>query len=291
MTRYTQNGLTLWYGTEDAPAPLQGETPRGDVAITIAVQPPHPSNRVVIRYRIAGGAVKTLSAILTSTDYAGATQYFRAVFTDLPSGAAVHYSPVVMCGGRQAPDVATAATLPASFRYESVPTLRQAPAVDTEYAAHEDRFPFRKEFLCTVTLTLDRKAEIVGETPEGFKVDWYVTGGRMAGPRLNGVVRAEGGDWMTIRRDGIGTMDARTTLETCDGALIAVSETGVVDLGEDGFRNFRDGKWPPTPTVRSSPRFLTAHPNYLWLNRLQCLGVGMVRMNELLVTYDVYAVH
>ena len=29
-------------------------------------------------------------------------------------------------------------------------------------------------------------------------------------------------------------------------------------------------------SLRGVPRFLTSHPNYLWLNRLQCLNVGDV---------------
>jgi len=290
MTRFTANGLTLWYGTEDAPAPQQGETLHGDAAITVAVQPPHPSSRVVIRYRVNGGMLRVLTAILISTDYTGGKQIFRALFTDLPTGAEVQYVPVLMCGGRQAPDVATAHMLPSSFRYAGAAPHPPNPVTDPE-SPPADRYPFRLEYLCRVTASLNQKPEILGETPDGLKVDWYVTGGSVAGPRLNGSVRPEGGDWMTIRQDGIGVVDVRATIDTDDGALVYLTTTGVFELGVDGYRNFINRNWPPTPTVRSSPAFLTAHAHYHWLNRLQCLGVGMVRMNELLVSYDVYAVH
>lgn len=290
MTRYTNNGLTLWYGTEDAPAPPQGGTVSGDCNVTIAVQPAHPSNRVVIRYRIDGGAVRALSAILVSTDYTGGKQIFRALFPDLPTGAEVQYVPVLLCGGRQTPDVMTAHTLPSSFRYAGALPPTPTPVTDGE-PSQADPYPFRLEYLCRVNASLNQQPEILGETPGGLKVDWYVTGGSVVGPRLNGTVRPEGGDWMTIRRDGIGEVDVRATIDTDDGALIYLTTTGVFELGEDGYRNFITRNWPSTPLVRSSPVFLTAHPRYQWLNRLQCLGVGMVRMGELLVSYDVYAVH
>ncbi len=290
MTRYTNNGLTLWYGTEDASAPPQGETVHGDIAINVAVQPPHPSNRVTIRYRVNGGVVRVLSAILVSTDYTVGKQLYRALFTDLPPGAEVQYVPVLMCVGRQTPDVATAHTLPASFRYAGPAPHPPAPTIDPDHI-RADLYPFRLEYLCRVNASLNQKPEILGETPEGLKVDWYVTGGNVVGPRLNGTVRAEGGDWMTIRKDGIGVVDVRATIDTDDGALVYLTTTGVFELGVDGYSNFIDRNWPATPTVRSSPAFLTAHAHYSWLNRLQCLGVGMVRMSELLVSYDVYAVH
>jgi hypothetical protein len=28
------------------------------------------------------------------------------------------------------------------------------------------------------------------------------------------------------------------------------------------------------PALRVVPRYQTSHPDYLWLNRLQCLGIG-----------------
>jgi Protein of unknown function (DUF3237) len=42
--------------------------------------------------------------------------------------------------------------------------------------------------------------------------------------------------------------------------------------------------------IRISPRFFTSHPEYLWLNRLHCLGVGEYRPATNDAKYDVYAV-
>ena len=38
------------------------------------------------------------------------------------------------------------------------------------------------------------------------------------------------------------------------------------------------------------PRYLTAYPDYQWLNRLQCLGIGEFDVQNLKVSYDLYAV-
>ena len=100
-----------------------------------------------------------------------------------------------------------------------------------------------------------------------------------------------GADWLTIRRDGIGILDVRGTMETTDGALIYVAYIGTVELGENGYDEFLLGKPPASGTpIRSSPRFHTSHPDYVWLNRLHCLGIGQAFLDRSEVAYDVYSV-
>jgi hypothetical protein len=43
-------------------------------------------------------------------------------------------------------------------------------------------------------------------------VTFYCKGGEVTGPKLNGRCRAVGGDWLTIRTDGVAVLDVRTTL-------------------------------------------------------------------------------
>ena len=63
------------------------------------------------------------------------------------------------------------------------------------------------------------------------------------------------------------------------------------NLGENGYHDFAQGRPPASGTpIRTSPRFYTSHPNYLWLNRLHCLGIGALFIERSEVTYDVYAV-
>ncbi len=117
----------------------------------------------------------------------------------------------------------------------------------------------------------------------------YVTGGEVTGPRLQGRVRAVGGDWLTIRRDGVGILDVRATIETHDGALIYVAYSGVGDLGADGYKKFLAGDPPKVLKLRTTPRLSCAHPDYAWVNRLQYVNIGEVDFATYSVAYDMYA--
>lgn len=149
---------------------------------------------------------------------------------------------------------------------------------------------YKLEHICSYTGTLASPPETIGPVPEGIRVNFYATGGEITGPRIRGKIRPVGGDWLTLRKDGVALLDVRTTFETHDGALILITYQGVIDFGDDGFERFLRGDLPTAVQIRVSPRFLTGHPDYLWLNRLHCLGVGEYRAATNAASYDVYAV-
>jgi hypothetical protein len=153
----------------------------------------------------------------------------------------------------------------------------------------EPSVPFALDHIFSYTGSL-AEPEVIGEVPEGLRVNFYSTGGEITGPRVRGVVRGVGGDWMTIRRDGVAYLNVRTTFETHDAALVLVTYDGVIDLGNDGYASFLRGELPETAKLRIAPRFVTSHPDYLWLNRILCLGIGEYRSETNVATYDVYAV-
>ena len=103
----------------------------------------------------------------------------------------------------------------------------------------------------------------IGSTPEGMLMIFPVTGGSFEGDRLRGKVLAAGGDWVTVRSNEMMTLDLRIALETDDGSLIHITFTGIRD---DANRYFR--------TV---PRFETAAPRYVFLNRLIAVGTAEIR--------------
>ena len=105
--------------------------------------------------------------------------------------------------------------------------------------------------------------EEIGSTPEGTLTIFPVTGGSFEGERLRGKVLSGGGDWVTVRSNGMMTLDLRIALETDDGSLIHMTFTGIRD---DANRYFR--------TV---PRFETAAPRYAFLNRLLAVGTAEIR--------------
>ncbi|MBZ5599706.1 MAG: DUF3237 domain-containing protein [Acidobacteriia bacterium] len=150
--------------------------------------------------------------------------------------------------------------------------------------------PYSLEHICSYSAKLQNPPEVIGPVAEGLRVNFYVTSGEVTGPKIRGIVRPVGGDWLTIRTDGIALLDVRATIETHDQALIYIAYTGVGDMGEDGHRNFLKGVLPPKLPLRVVPRFQTSHPAYLWLNRLQCLNIGEADLERFEVRYDTYAV-
>jgi len=148
---------------------------------------------------------------------------------------------------------------------------------------------YKLEHIFSYTATLKNPPEVIGAVPEGIRVNFSVTGGEITGPNLRGKVRPVAGDWFTVRTDGIGVLDVRDTFESHDGALIEANYFGVADLGEDGYQKFLRQTPPRTLKIRTAPRYRTSHPGYLWLNRVQCVGIGEVDMERLEACYDVYA--
>lgn len=145
------------------------------------------------------------------------------------------------------------------------------------------------EHLFSYKATLKSPFEIIGQTPEGLRVNAYVSGGEVDGPKVKGRFLPVGADWLIVRPDGIGILDVRATLETHDGALIYVQYNGVAELGEDGYQKFLDGNPTTRFSIRAVPRYITSHPQYLWLNRLQCVNIGEADLVESYAAYDVYA--
>ena len=149
-------------------------------------------------------------------------------------------------------------------------------------------YNYTLEHVCNLTAKLRNPPEVIGPTPEGLRLNVYIDGGEVVGSRINGKVLPVGADWLLIRSDGVGVLDIRATLQTDDGALVYVAYQGLADAGEDGYQKFITGDLPHRIPIRGAPRFHTAHPDYLWLNRIQCLNVGEADLEKWVVDYDLY---
>ncbi len=125
MMRVDNEGIALWYGTPDAPAPAGAieATPADGAAtsITVGVAPQDPSNRVQVRYRVNGGPAVTAAAVFLHADGARQAQYFRAWLPRLQPGDHVDYTPVCHRVGRQVPAPEQAAGYLSSFTVAGQP--------------------------------------------------------------------------------------------------------------------------------------------------------------------------
>jgi len=149
-------------------------------------------------------------------------------------------------------------------------------------------YPYHAEHLFTFTASLSPDYEII-KTANKLRTIVYVTGGSVSGPKVFGKVRPVGADWCFVRPDGVLNLDVRLTMETDDGALIYVTYGGTLDYGPNGYEEISRGNYPPASAIFTTPVLETAHPDYLWLNRLTCFGIGRTTPEG--VQYDVYGLY
>ena len=290
MVQLAHDGLELWYGTPDAPAPDGTTEQRQGVSVTVGVRPANPSNAVSVRYRVDGRGVETVSAPLVANDFQKRTQYFRATFPTFWSGETVEYVPVVSCEGRRAPDPATASTFPSAFLLSEASAALPASRPPESSVEPRAMVVPSLEHLVHVRVSLTREPELIGETPAGFVINWDPLSGTLDGPAFHATVIPGGEHQTIVRTDGIGILSASVSVETHDRVLIALRHSGMVDFGEGWSRSQPLERWPSVLPVRTHISLLTADPRYRWLNRLHCLSVGQVRPPEQSYTYDMYAV-
>jgi len=108
-------GISLWYGTPDAPAPQDVVSAGENVIITVGICPADASNVVEIHYRVNQGAVSTVPTRYLQNGRDLRSQYFRASLPAFNPGDTVDYVPVCHCAGRQTPPEADIQAFTSSF--------------------------------------------------------------------------------------------------------------------------------------------------------------------------------
>jgi hypothetical protein len=285
MMRHMFGQVSALLARDDLPLP-EGVVPTGIApVVAVAVEPKHPSNVVLVQVRRDGGPATFLRAVPETEPFQAGRQRYRAALPSLTEGRRVDYRVELMRAGQQL------ARLPADGSWLTVAGQQAAAAPAAEPArgpsvAGAPLWGYHLNFFATLIVNLH--AETLGKTPEGYRVNFFVKGGRVVGPRIDAVVRPEGGDWMAIRSDGIGMVDIRITYETADGALIFEHAGGVFDLGPEGFAQVASGRFTGSPPFYATPAWSTAHPNWTWLNRCQGFGIGRVVLEDLQVQCDIY---
>jgi hypothetical protein len=103
--KYEHDGITIWFGTADAPAPGEAVSAGRPTSVTIGVRPQNASHDVKVLYRVNKSADKPneLEAKWIRSDASGKGQYYRAEFPSFQPGDRVDYTPVCRCVDKQVP--------------------------------------------------------------------------------------------------------------------------------------------------------------------------------------------
>ena len=149
-------------------------------------------------------------------------------------------------------------------------------------------FPYQMDYVCSLQI-LEGAYDVIGDTPEGGRFHSSFKGGTVEGERLKGFIRPVGGLATSVfRPDDILDIDIRMCLEMDDGALIYLRYAGVMDFGPGNVRKLFDGQLKGKHYSHTTPRMITAHPEYLWVNRKQFVGIGELDLDKEIVRYDIY---
>jgi hypothetical protein len=264
---------------EALPAEVDAGVP---LDLSFAIFPAHPSNQLIVELTSNGRHRAAVRGWPEGSDRATGAQRFRVRLPSLTPDETVEFRPVVTRSGL------VIETLPArSARGIVAPAAPLALDAGQAPPIAAPRYQWASEFLGAFTVELDKPPESFGPGPDGLRITYYIRSGEIRGPKLNGRIR--GGDWMVFRPDGVGVAESRITYEMDDGARLLSRYYGILDLGPDYQRALR-GELDPVPPLVLAPQFITSHPNWLWLNRLQCLAVGRATMADLMVRLDIYAI-
>jgi hypothetical protein len=117
------------------------------------------------------------------------------------------------------------------------------------------------EFVFEETVKLG-EVTMPGATARGERIIIPITGGTFEGPDMNGIVIPGGWDWQLRRADGCTDVEADYFLQTDDGVVINVVNTGVICTGEGGA----------LLPVRTHPVFEAPRGKYEWLSQNAFVG-------------------
>ena len=146
----------------------------------------------------------------------------------------------------------------------------------------------QSDFLFTIRISVNDLYDI-GATPFGTRHIDMLGEGSFEGPKLRGVVIG-GIDQKIFRSDGAMNPNVRLVLKTDDEALIYMSYTGIRHGSKEVMERISSGEEVDTSEyyLRNTPYFETSAPQYDWINRIVCVGIGR-RMPDH-AAYDIFEI-
>jgi len=225
------------------------------------------------------GLVEPTSQPVAGSPIASSIPLLRAALASEPAGLVGHIPVLRLVANQISPRLGALV---------STPVDEDRPRGTAAVTGQQGRWDWNTTFLGSLTATL--RKEIVGVMPDSFRINWHVIEGSFAGPGVEATILPGATDWSRIRKDGVGTVNVQATLETRTGARIYARYGGLFDLGPDGYARALRDDFDPFPSVIVTPVYATADPQFEWLNRAQCVGVGRMDMSILRLQFDVYVV-
>ncbi len=140
--------------------------------------------------------------------------------------------------------------------------------------------PIETKFVFTLNVTLTTPIEF-GITPAGERRLIPISGGTFKGQGIEGRILPGGGDWNSVRSDGVVHLYAKYSLQTSDGVNILITNEGWgradpermkgVFGDNPGDHSVKEGaeKW----YHKTCPRFEAPEGSkYEWLNKSMFIG-------------------
>lgn len=150
---------------------------------------------------------------------------------------------------------------------------------------------YETEHIFSFAADVDPKMWVQKLPTRATRITGAILGGRVWGPKVNGVLAPLGADWSVLYPNGVIQVDVRALIETDDNASINLHYKGRLDLGsEEAAVDYSNGKFPPKMAFEVMPVLDTDAPQYEWVNRICCFGIGRVDFtaDPIVVQYDVY---
>ena len=118
-----------------------------------------------------------------------------------------------------------------------------------------------------------------------------ILGGTFEGEKLSGKILNGGGDWQTLRDDGVMELEVRCLMQADNGALIHLTGQGMRHGPPEVMARMARGEAvaPDEYYFREFMRFKTSDKELAWLNGVFGLATGGREKNA--VVLQVYAVN
>jgi hypothetical protein len=144
------------------------------------------------------------------------------------------------------------------------------------------------EYAFTATVQVAAPVEM-GPADGGRKRFIAITGGKVAGPMLNGEVLPGGGDWQVIEPGGLTRVEARYFLKAADGTVIEVTNPGVRVASIEVIDKLARGEDvdPNAYYFRTTPHFMVTAGKFDWLRRSVFVARGIRRPDRVVIDFFV----